>query len=98
VTPLETVAELVARAGDPERAKTARSLAAREELKLDGFWQDLAGPEVWGERDSVASVKLDDPEDAARLHRALGLIAEDLEVRGLDTEASRAWRARAETG
>ncbi len=94
MTPLETVAELVARAGDPARLKLVRSLAAREELRIDGFWEDLAAPAIWAERDSVAALALPDAADAGRLRRALELIAEDLELRGLDSPASRAWRAR----
>jgi hypothetical protein len=98
VTPLETLAELLGRAGDPAKAKLVVSLAAREELKLDDFWQDLAAPAIWAEQDSVASLCWPDAGDAQRARNMLRLIAQDLELRGLASLESSAWFERERAG
>jgi hypothetical protein len=91
VTPLETLAELLARTPHGELHRWVRSLAAREEARIDSFWSDLAGPAVFGPRDSVAALRWDDPEHERASRRALFLIAEDLELRGLASADSNAW-------
>ena len=98
MTPLETLAELLAGTPQRELQRWVRSLAAREEARVDSFWQDLAGPQVFGARDSVASLRLDDPERERARRRALLLIAEDLELRGVASADSNAWLERLRVG
>jgi hypothetical protein len=95
VTPLETLAELLGRTQHGDLHRFVRSLAAREEARIDSFWSDLSGPRVFGASDSVASVAWDDPESARASRRALCLIAEDLELRGVASDESSAWLASA---
>jgi hypothetical protein len=95
VTPLESLAGLLAGTEHRELARLVRSLAAREEARIDSFWSDLAGPEIFGSRDSVASLRWDDPERARASQRALLLIAEDLELRGVASPDSMRWLERA---
>jgi hypothetical protein len=96
VTPLQTVAWLAARQASPQQLRIVRSLAAREDLRVDTFWEDLTAPELWAERDSLASLDWSDvdSDDARSFRRALFLIAEDLELRGLGTDQTRAWLER----
>ena len=94
MTPLQTLASLIQRQTNAEQRKLVTTLAAREDLRLDGFWEDLAAPEIWGEKDSVAALVWEDPQDAAAFQKTLFLIAEDLELRGLGSAASSAWLAR----
>ena len=97
MTPLETLAELLASTPHRELHRWVRSLAAREEARVDSFWQDLAGPQVFGARDSVASLEWDQPERARASRRALFLIAEDLELRGVASADSNHWLERLRT-
>ena len=94
MTPLQTLASMMQRHGSADQRKLVATLAAREDLRLDGFWEDLAAPEMWGETDSVAALAWEDPLDAAAFRKTLFLIAEDLELRGLSSAASSAWLAR----
>jgi hypothetical protein len=100
MTPLETLVELLAATPHRDLQTLVRSLAAREEARIDSFWSDLGGPRIFGARDSVASLRWDDPEGARRSRRALALIAEDLELRGVASADSSAWleRSRAAAG
>jgi len=97
VTPLETLALLLAGTPHEELHRWVRSLAAREEARIDSFWSDLSGPQIFGARDSVASLCWDDPERERRIRRALTLIAEDLELRGVASPDSSAWLERSRT-
>jgi hypothetical protein len=105
VTPLDEIARLLARWGHASEALTVHSLAAREEMRVEGeaFWADLAGAAVFGAEGSIASLQLGgpgDPEseelarDRARLRRALFLVADDLSLRGVASPESEAWRLR----
>ena len=94
MTPLETLAELLAGTPHRELHKWVRSLAAREEARVDSFWEDLSGPQVFGARDSVASLRWEDPERERASRRALFLIAEDLELRGVASADSNTWLDR----
>jgi hypothetical protein len=105
VSPLEELARLLAKYGHTAQVLTVHSLAAREEMRveLDAFWADVAGPDVFGATDSVASVVLGSeqaprtPElerDRARFHHALWLVADDLSLRGVASPESEAWRAK----
>jgi hypothetical protein len=98
VTPLETLAGLLAGTPHRELAHVVGSLAAREEARIDSFWSDLAGPRVFGAHDSVASLRWDDPERERASQRALLLIAEDLELRGVASPDSSRWLERARSG
>jgi len=94
MTPLETLAELLVDTPHRELASWVRSLAAREEARVDSFWSDLAGAQVFGPSASVASLGWSTPERAARARRALCLIAEDLELRGVESAESSTWLER----
>jgi hypothetical protein len=100
MTPLETLVELLAGTPHRELQRWVRSLAAREEARVDSFWSDLAGPQVFGPSGSVASLSWSAPELEQRSRRALFLIAEDLELRGVASADSSAWLAhhRADAG
>jgi hypothetical protein len=103
VTPLDELARLLAKYGHTALLLTIRSLSAREEMRveLDGFWAEVAGPDLFGATGSVASLVLGSeaapatPElerDRASFRRALWLVADDLSLRGVATPASEAWR------
>ena len=103
MSPLETIARLLAKYGHGAQALAARSLAAREEMRveLEAFWADVAGPGVFGPTDSVASLVLGGESaaptpalerDRADYRRALWLLADDLSLRGVASPASEAWR------
>ena len=105
MTPLDDLARLLAKYGHKAQVLTIRSLSAREEMRveLDGFWADVAGPDVFGATGSVASLVLGSegapatPElerDRAEFRRALWLVADDLSLRGVATPASEAWRQK----
>jgi hypothetical protein len=105
LTPLDELARLLAKYGHTAQALTLHSLAAREEMRveLEGFWADVAGPEVFGAMGSVASLVLGGaraPEtavlerDRARFRRALWLVADDLSLRGVASPESEAWRVK----
>ncbi len=105
MTPLDEIASLLAKYGHGARALAIRSLAAREEMRveLEGFWADVAGPEVFGPEDSVASLVLggdaapatpDLERDRARFQHAIWLLADDLSLRGVASPESEAWRLR----
>ena len=98
MTPLETLAELLAGTPHGELYRWVRSLAAREEARVDSFWSDLAGSQVFGPSGSVASLSWSTPELAQRSRRALMLIAEDLELRGVESADSSAWLERQRDG
>lgn len=100
MTPLETLAELLAGTPHRELHRWVRSLAAREEARVDSFWDDLAGAQVFGAGDSVASLRWPDPAQERAARRALLLIAEDLDLRGVASADSNAWleRLRASAG
>jgi hypothetical protein len=105
VTPLEELACLLAKHGHSLHAKNMASLSAREEARVEGakFWSELAAPDVFGERDSIASVTLGgvDAPASAELERDRGLfrrslfrVAEELRARGFESEDSERWRKR----
>ena len=105
MTPHDELARLLRKYGHAAQAVAMQSLAAREEMRVEGesFWKDLAGPAVFGADSSVASVTLGgvdaapSPElerDRTSFRRALFLVAEDLRLRGFDSEDSEAWRVR----
>jgi hypothetical protein len=94
VTPLETLAELLAGTPNRELHRWVRSLAAREEARVDGFWEDLSGPQVFGASGSVASLHWADAAQERAARRALLLIAEDLDLRGVASADSNAWLER----
>lgn len=103
MTPLDEIARLLAKYGHTPQALAVRSLAAREEMRveLEAFWADVAGEDLFGPTDSVATLALGgenaapSPElerDRARLRHALWLVADDLSLRGVATPASESWR------
>jgi hypothetical protein len=104
VTPLDELARLLAKYGHEPQAITMASLAAREEMRVEGeaFWADLAGPAVFGPSDSIASLELgasappgDSLErDRAAFRRALRLVAEELRLRAFANADSERWRTR----
>jgi hypothetical protein len=105
VSPHEVLARLLAKHGHGALAVTMQSLAAREEARIEGaaFWAELAGPEVFGGEGSVASVTLGGvdavatPElerDRGVFRRALFEVAQDLRLRGFESEASERWRVQ----
>jgi hypothetical protein len=105
LTPLEELARLLAKHGHAAHAKNMASLSAREEARVEGakFWGELAAPDVWGDEDSVASVTLggvDAPEsdelarDRGVFRRSLFAVAEELRLRGFESDASERWRKR----
>jgi len=105
VTPHDELARLLFKYGHRAEAVTMQSLAAREEMRVEGerFWADLAAPDMFGETNSVASVTLGGvgreptPElerDRAAFRRALFLIAEELRLRGFESDDSERWRRR----
>ena len=105
MTPLEEIARLLAKHGHTSQALAIHSLAAREEMRveLDGFWADLAGPELFGPTASVASLELGGESaaptpalerDRASFRRALWLVADDLSLRGVASDESEVWRAK----
>ncbi len=71
-----------------------RSLAAREELRVEGFWEDLGAREIWGPENSVATIRLADPADDAELRRALFQVAEEMLLRGVGSADSDSWALR----
>jgi hypothetical protein len=108
VTPHDELARLLHKYGHRAEAVTMQSLAAREEMRVEGeaFWKDLAGPAMFGAESSVASVLLGgvdaaaSPElerDRGRFRRALFEVAQDLRLRGFDSADSEAWRVRLKT-
>jgi len=98
MTPLQQLASLLEGLADESQLRWLRSLCAREDLRVEGFWADLAGPELWAESGSIASLDCPDPERARRLRDALGLIAEDLSLRGLGSADSERWLDRLRPG
>jgi len=105
VTPLEELARLLAKHGHAAEARNMASLSAREEARVEGakFWSELAAPDVWGESDSIASVTLggvgaEESDELARdrgvFRRALFAVAQELRLRGFESEASERWRLR----
>ncbi|MCP4004946.1 MAG: hypothetical protein GY725_12195 [bacterium] len=92
--PLETIAELLSRSGHPIHATQMRSLAAREEMRIDGFWEDLGASSVWGASDSIASLQLPDSEQEQHFRRALFQVAEEMELRGVGSAESKAYFER----
>jgi len=105
LTPLEEAARLLRKYGHGAHAVAMASLAAREEARVEGekFWRELAAPDVWGESGSIASVTLGgvaSPEDGELerdrgvFRRALFAVAEELRLRGFESEDSERWRVR----
>ena len=94
MTPLHHLAGLLEGLASESQLEWVRSLAAREDLKVDGFWEDLAGPELWAERDSVAALDDQDPQRCREIRRALCLLAEDLSLRGFGSAESERWLER----
>lgn len=105
MTPHDELARLLHKYGHAAQAVTMASLAAREEMRIEGeaFWKDLAGPAMFGAESSVASVVLGgadaapSPElerDRASFRRALFEVAQDLRLRGFESADSEAWRLR----
>ncbi len=105
MTPLDEIARLLAKYGHTAQALTAHSLAAREEMRveLEAFWADVAGPDLFGETGSIASLELGAgrsapgsvlARDRARFRRALWQVADDLSLRGVASPQSEAWRLR----
>ena len=103
MSPLETIARLLAKYGHSAQTLAIHSLAAREEMRveLERFWAEVAGPDLFGATNSVASLILGGASaqptsalerDRADLRRALWLVADDLSLRGVATPASEAWR------
>ena len=96
MSPLEMLAELCARHGHAAWAETLRSLAAREDLRAETFWADVGDGSLWGSApDSLATLRLGDgqaPEaDQRAFAAALLALADDLELRGVASEAARVW-------
>ena len=100
---LDTLARLLAKYGHTAQTLSVRSLAAREEMRveLESFWADVSGPELFGETDSIASLELGGPNapptptlerDREAFRRALFLLADDLSLRGVASEHSERWR------
>ena len=60
MTPLDTIARLLAKYGHTAQTLAVRSLAAREEMRveLESFWADVSGPELFGATNSIASLVL----------------------------------------
>ena len=105
MSPLETIARLLAKYGHSAQTLAIHSLAAREEMRveLERFWADLAGPDLFGATDSIASLALGGEHappspalerDRADFRRALWLVADDLSLRGVASPESEAWRAK----
>lgn len=105
MTPHDELARLLRKYGHAAEALTMHSLAAREEMRVEGasFWADLAGAAVFGAESSVASVTLGGvgappgPElerDRAAFRRALFEVAQDLRLRGFESADSERWRLR----
>ncbi len=103
MTPLDTVARLLAKYGHTAQTLTVRSLAAREEMRveLESFWADVSGPGLFGETGSIASLALGGANapptpalerDRAEFRRALWLVADDLSLRGVASPESERWR------
>jgi len=103
VSPLDTLARLLAKYGHGAETLAVHSLAAREEMRveLESFWADVAGPDVFGPADSIASLVIGGENakptpalerDRADFRRALWLLADDLSLRGVATPESEAWR------
>ena len=103
IHPLDEIARLLAKYGHGAESLAVRSLAAREEMRVEpeAFWADVAGPEVFGPSNSVASLVLGGEgaapspaleRDRADFRRALWLLADDLSLRGVATPASESWR------
>ena len=103
MSPLDDVARLLAKHGHGARALAVRSLAAREEMRveLEAFWADVWGWEMFGAEDSVASLVLGGEaapttpaleRDRADFRRALWLLADDLSLRGVASPLSERWR------
>ena len=105
MTPLEELARLLAKHGHAAEARNMASLSAREEARVEGvkFWNELAAPDVWGESGSIASVTLGGVEaaesaelarDRGVFRRALFAVAQELRLRGFESEGSERWRLR----
>ncbi|MEX2206587.1 MAG: hypothetical protein WEF50_10215 [Myxococcota bacterium] len=103
MSPLETLARLLAKYRHSAETLTVRSLAAREEMRveLEGFWADVAGPELFGAESSIASLALGGESappspalerDRADFRRALWRLADDLSLRGVASPESERWR------
>jgi len=102
-SPLDTLARLLAKYGHTAQTLAVRSLAAREEMRveLESFWADVSGPELFGETGSIASLELGGASaphtpalerDRADFRRALFLVADDLSLRGVASADSERWR------
>ena len=100
MAPLEMLAHLLQKYGHAQLEARVSSLAAREELRVEGFWEDLGASEIWGREDSLASLDLrgeadvSDQEytrDEASFRRALFLLADDMALRGVGTVESDWW-------
>ena len=89
--PLERIASLLAKHGHSALALSMRSLAAREEMRVERFWEDLGGEEFWGRGDSLASLVLEEAENQAELRRALAQVASEMRLRGTGTPDSDWW-------
>lgn len=105
MTPHDELARLLQKYGHAEQAVTMQSLAAREEMRVEGaaFWADLAGAAMFGAANSVASVTLGgvgalpSPElerDRAVFRRALFEVAQELRLRGFESADSERWRLK----
>ena len=105
MTPHDELARLLRKYGHGAQAVTMQSLAAREEMRIEGasFWADLAGPAMFGAEDSVASVTLGGvaaaltselEHDRAIFRRALFEVAQELRLRGFESADSERWRLR----
>ena len=102
MTPLETLAGLLEKYGHAALALRVRSLAAREELRVEGFWEDLGAPDLWARSDSLAALELspddstaqptdEQQRDVASFRRALFQLADDMALRGVGTPESDWW-------
>ncbi len=89
--PLEKIASLLSKHGHTALALSMRSLAAREEMRIEGFWEDLGAAEIWAREDSLAAIVLEDADDQAQLRRALFQVAEEMRLRGTGTPDSDWW-------
>lgn len=109
MTPHDELARLLRKWGHAAQAVTMHSLAAREEMRVEreAFWADLAGADMFGAENSVASVTLggvgapSTPElerDRAGFRRALLLVAEELRLRGFESPDSERWRRLLKSG
>ena len=103
MSPLEILVELLGKYGHIAWVETVRSLAAREEARVEGFWRDLGAAEIWGRVGSLAALDLSRGQDVdaaayARdldaFRRALWRIADDMSLRGVANHDSDWWAER----